>query len=206
MALKRFAHGENVDVVWRAFELDPAAPSERSPRVPYTQRLSEKYGTSEDQAQAMIDRMTDTAKADGLELNFERIRPGNTFNAHRVLHLAQERGLQDAVKEALFRAYLTEGLPIGDPATVARVAIQAGLAAEDVEAVLSSELLTDAVRADEQEASTLGIRGVPFFVIGGKIGLSGAQPSDVLLEALEQAWKEGQPAWPQARGEGRTPS
>ena len=179
-----------VEVVWRAFELDPSAPRERPTDVGYAERLAEKYGSSVKEADGMIARMTEVARADGLEFRFDRIRPGNTFDAHRVLHLAAGRGVQDAVKERFLRAYMTEGEPIGDPDALARLAAEAGLDAEEVRAVLASDAYAAEVRADENDARTLGINGVPFFVLGEKYAVSGAQPADLLFRALTQAATE----------------
>lgn len=189
-ALAKFPHREGVEVVWRAFELDPAAPREHDAAGSYAERLSKKYGSSVAEADRMITRMTGVAAADGLDFRFDKIRPGNTFDAHRVIHLAGERGKQDAVKERLLRAYMTEGEVIGDPEVLARLAGEAGLDAEEVRAVLASDAHVKEVREDEDEAGQLGITGVPFFVVGGTYAISGAQPSEVFLGALTRAWEE----------------
>jgi predicted DsbA family dithiol-disulfide isomerase len=161
--------------------------------VSYAQRLARKYRKSLEEAEAMIARMTQVGATDGLDLRFDRVRAGNTFDAHRVLHLAHERGVQDAVKERFLRAYMTEGEPIGDPEALARLAGEAGLDAEEVRATLAGDSHARAVRADEEEAARLGIHGVPFFVLAGQFALSGAQPADVLAQALEEAFG-GEPA------------
>lgn len=189
-ALAAFAHRAEVDVVWRAFELDPSAPRVRDSAQRYAERLAAKYGTSELQAQAMIDRMVATAAGDGVALRFDHIRPGNTFDAHRLLHLAHDRGRQDALKERLLRAYLTEGQAIGEPEVLRRLAGEVGLDDAEVRDVLDGDRYRAEVRQDEALARELGITGVPFFVLGGRIGVSGAQPVDVLLGALDRAWSE----------------
>jgi predicted DsbA family dithiol-disulfide isomerase len=189
-ALEAFPHRDAVALVWRAFELDPSAPRERSTDVSYAERLATKYGSSVKEAEGMIARMADVARADGLDFHFERARSGNTFDAHRVLHLAHDRGKQDAVKERFLRAYMTEGEPIGDPETLVRLAAEAGLDPEGVRATLASDAYTQEVRGDEAEAREIGINGVPFFVLGGKYAVSGAQPAELLLRALNQAWKD----------------
>ena len=187
-AIARFPHGAAVDVVWRAFELDPSAPRVRDRSVSYADRLAKKYGMPAAQAKLALERMTATAAGDGLEFHFERVQSGNTFDAHRVLHLALERGLQNAVKERFLRAYMTEGEPIGEPETLMRLASEAGLGAAEVRVVLTSDAYGAEVRADEEKARAAGITGVPFFVLGGRYAVSGAQSADVLLEALAQAW------------------
>ena len=187
-ALTRFPHREAVTVTWRAFELDPSAPRERDRGVSYAERLAKKYGFSVKDAEARLQSMTEVASADGLTFRFDLVRSGNTFDAHRVLHLAAERGVQDAVKERFLHGYMTEGEPIGDPETLVRLAAQGGLDADEVRATLATDARAAAVRADEDEARSVGIQGVPFFVLGGRYAISGAQPADLLLDALTQAW------------------
>lgn len=189
-ALVRFAHRDDVDVHWHAFELDPSAPRELDRTVSYAERLAKKYGSTVSQAEAQIAQMTATAAQDGLDFRFDHIRPGNTFDAHRVLHFAEARGVQDAVKERFLRAYLSEGEPIGDPETLIRLASEVGLDAEEVRALLASDAMAAEVRADEADAAALGIHGVPFFVIDRRYAISGAQTAELMLGALTQAWRK----------------
>jgi predicted DsbA family dithiol-disulfide isomerase len=190
-ALDLFGHRDDVEVVWRSFELDPAAQAERSGTL--TEHLAAKYRTSHAEAQSMQDRMTQTAALEGLDFRFDRARPGNTFDAHRVLHLARERGVQAAVKERFLSAYLSEGEAIGDPVTLARLAGEAGLDESEVAEVLAGERYAVAVRSDEDLARSLGISGVPFFAVDRTYGVSGAQPADLLVEVLEKAWEASHP-------------
>jgi predicted DsbA family dithiol-disulfide isomerase len=192
-ALSRFQQRASVRISWHAFELDPSAPRVRDTNASYAERLAKKYGTSSAEAETMIHRMTRIAAGDGLDFRFDRIRPGNTFDAHRVLHLAGERGVQDAVKERFLRGYMTEGEPIGEPAALARMASEAGLDAAEVADLLASDLYGSEVRADEARARSLEITGVPFFVIG-RYAVAGAQSSDLLLRVVEKAWSETAPA------------
>jgi predicted DsbA family dithiol-disulfide isomerase len=187
-ALEKFAHKGDVKVTWHAFELDPGAPPVRPTDVSHVERIAKKYGMSVGQAEAATKNLVETAAKDGITMRFDRIHGGNTFDAHRVIHLAGEHGLQDAVKERLLLAYFTEGASVGEPEVLVRLASEAGLDAEEVRAMLASDALTDAVRDDEKQAMELGIRGVPFFVIAGRYGVSGAQPVEVLLSALEKGW------------------
>jgi predicted DsbA family dithiol-disulfide isomerase len=191
-ALERFPHREAVEVVWHAFELNPSAPRESDRISSYAERLARKYGSSVSDAEQRIARMTDIAAADGLSFRFDRIRPGNTFDAHRVLHMAFEHGVQDAVKERFLRAYMTEGEAIGQKDVLARLAGEAGLDVGEVRAQLATDAYADEVRQDEEQARQIGIDGVPFFVLGGKYAVSGAQPADLLLQALTQAWNEAE--------------
>lgn len=187
-ALADFAHRNQVEVVWRSFELDPAAP--RILDQDLTDHLAAKYGMDRAGAAQMQARMTQVAADEGLDFHFERARSGNTFDAHRLLHLAAARGRQDAAKERLLTAYLSEGQPIGDPETLVRLVAEVGVDADEARAVLAGDAYADAVRADEREARALGITGVPFFVVDRRYGVSGAQPSEVLLEVLERAWSD----------------
>lgn len=192
-ALARFPRRDAVTLVWRSFELDPAGPRTAEPGGSIAARLARKYGTGLAQADLMLRRMTATAAADGIDMRFDRLRPGNTFDAHRLLHRAHEHGRQDALKERLFRAYFTDGEAIGDPGVLARLAGEAGLDVAEARDVLASDAHARDVRADEEQARRLGVTGVPFFVLGGRHGVSGAQPSDVLLTALATAWAEANP-------------
>ena len=184
-ALARF--DEPVAVVWHAFELDPSAPRVRDPNTSYAQRLASKYRTSVPEADAMIRRMTDVAAADGLELHFDRVRSGNTFDAHRTMQLGAERGVQDAVAERLFRGYFTEGEAIGERDVLVRLGADAALDADELRTMLESDRYAAEVRADEQRAGELGVTGVPFYVIGDRYGISGAQPPEQILRVLERA-------------------
>jgi len=187
-ALAQFEHRDDVEVTWRAFELDPSAPSERE--GDYATHLARKYGMSVEQAQQMIETMTATGAAAGAVLDFSKARPGNTFDAHRLIHLAGERGVQAAVKERLLRATLGEGEPIGDRGVLVRLAVEAGLPAEEAAAVLESDTYAAEVRAEEDLAFELGISAVPYFVIDRTFGVPGAQPPDVILRALRRAWEK----------------
>jgi predicted DsbA family dithiol-disulfide isomerase len=192
-AIARMPAPADVEVVWRAFELDPSAPRAQPPGTSYAERLARKYGTSVAEADAMIERMTAVGAADGLSFRFDRVKPGNTFDAHRVLHLALERGAQAAVKERLLRAYMSEGESIGDPEVLAGLGAEAGLDPDDVRRVLVGDAHAQDVRADEAAARRLGIHGVPFFLVGGVYGVSGAQPVEVLYQVLAKAWAEASP-------------
>jgi len=196
-ALARFPHRDAVEVEWKAFELDPGAPSAAAgdPVSPtdYAERLARKYGTSVAGAQQMTDHMTQQAAAEGLDFRFDRAVRANTFDSHQVIHLAAERGVQDAVKERLLTAYFSDGEAVGDRETLVRLAAEAGLDADEVREVLEDQRYAGAVRADEAEAATLGISGVPFFVVDRKYGVSGAQPADQLLAVLDRAWSERNP-------------
>jgi predicted DsbA family dithiol-disulfide isomerase len=189
-ALERFHHRDDVNVVWHAFELDPGAPPERDASVSYVERLAKKYGRSTAQAQQMIDRTAESARGDGLDFRFDQIRSGSTFDAHRLVHFALERGKQGEMEERLFAAYFTEGCLMSDPGTLSRLAAEVGLPGEEAATTLAGDAYAKEVREDEAMASELGISGVPFYVLGGKYAVSGAQPAELFFQALTQAWEE----------------
>jgi predicted DsbA family dithiol-disulfide isomerase len=189
-ALAQFAERERVRVVWRSFQLDPSAPSERDPAESQVERLAQKYGTSLAQAEAMVERVVQTASEEGLPFNYAIMRSGNTFLLHRLLHLAGERAMQDAVKERFLRAYFCEGRAVGRPEVAAELAIDGGLDPDEVHGLLASDLYEEAVRSDQREARELGVSGVPFFLLNRRYAVSGAQPRELLLEALRRTWNE----------------
>jgi predicted DsbA family dithiol-disulfide isomerase len=187
-ALEAFPHKDSVVIHWHAFELDPSAPKRIEGN--HAERLAKKYGMSVAQAEKRIAQLCDVALADGLDFDFEHIQSGNTFDAHRVVRLAAEHGLQGRMKERLLHAYFTENAAIGEPEVLVRLAAETGLDADEVSAMLASDTYTADVREDEQQAARLGINGVPFFVLGGRYAVSGAQPPELLLKALTQAHAE----------------
>jgi len=188
-ALDGFAHNSEVDIVWRAFELDPSAPKLRDGSESYADRLARKYGVSAAQGQQMIDRVVGAGRSAGLEFRYDRIQSGNTFDAHRLLHWALEHGKQNELKERFMRGYMTEGAAIGDPATLVTLAGEVGLDAAEATAILDGDRYAKDVRADEAAARDLGITGVPFFVMAGRIGVSGAQPVETMSAMLTKAWE-----------------
>ncbi len=183
-ALAAFDHRDDVHVRWRSFELDPSAPQVREHSS--AEHLAAKYGMSVEQAESTNAQMTALAAAEGLEYDLDRTRGGNSFEAHRLIQRALEDDLQDAMKERLMRAYFTEGEAIGDRDTLVRLAGEVGV---DGEAALTDEKYADAVREDEDLARRIGIQGVPYFVLDRRYGVSGAQPAELLLQALNQAWE-----------------
>ena len=190
-ALASFEHRDDITVTWRSFELDPSAPRERE--GDRDDHLARKYGMTREQAAQMHAQMTEVAAGDGLDFRFDLARSGNTFDAHRLVHLAAAHGLQDAMKERLFRAHLGEGELMGDHDALTRMAIEVGLPEDEVRDTLATDRYAAEVREDERTASGLGISAVPFFVADRKFGASGAQPPEVLLEFLRRAWAERSP-------------
>ncbi len=192
LALERFAERAAVDLYWRSFELDPSA-READATYDHDEWLARKYRMPVEVARRRTAQLCEMARVDGLELRFDRLRPGNTFDAHRLLHLARETGRQGPLKERLLRAYFSEGEPIGQREVLLRLAVEVGLDSAEVSSALESGRFGDAVRNDERQAAELGIQGVPFFVIGERYAISGAQPPELLLTALERAFSELEP-------------
>lgn len=188
-ALDSWAHAEEVTVRWRSFELDPNRQG--TVEGDYVDLLARKYGASREQAQGMVDRMVATGADEGIEFRFDIARPGNTFDAHRLLHLAADRGVQHAVKARFLAGYHSQGVAIAEHDELTDLATDAGLDREEVTDVLAGDAYGDAVRADEEQARDYGIRGVPFFVLDGQVGVSGAQPVAHLRSALEQVRARG---------------
>lgn len=192
-ALDRFPERDEVQVVWRSFQLDPSAPP--SPEHPgdYAGHLASKYGITRAQALQMIDNVTAVAASEGLSFRFDLARRGNIFDAHRLLHFALEKGVQDDLKERLDHETFTAGLAVSDRGSLASVAAAVGLDHAEAADVLASDRYAEVVRADEAQARAYGITGVPFFVVDGKYGVSGAQPPGVFAGVLQRAWEERSP-------------
>ena len=187
-ALSSFGHRDDVEVVFRSFELDPARPP--GERETVLSMLSEKYGMTQAQALAADARVAGLARAEGL--GFDSGRPvGNTFNVHRVLHLGLAKGVQQELVSAVNEAYFAQARQVFDRDVLIEVAAVAGLDGAAVGEVLDGDAYAGAVRDDEREARELGISGVPFFVFDMALGVSGAQPTETFTAALNQAWARG---------------
>ncbi|MDF0530039.1 DsbA family oxidoreductase [Tsukamurella sp. 8J] len=188
-ALEGFAHRADVRVVHRSFELDPAVPAEESGSV--VEHIAHKYGIPVAQAEANERGLGAQAAEAGLEYQTSGRDYGNSFDMHRILHLALEQGVQERVLDALYAANFADTAPLfGDRERLVEVAVGAGLAEADVRRVLDSDEYADAVRADEEQAAAFGASGVPFFVFDRRYAVSGAQPAEVFTDALERAWAD----------------
>lgn len=184
-ALADFEDRDSVEVTWRSFQLNPDLPREVEGDM--NDYLAEKYGVSKDEARAMNDRVLASAHSVGLELDLDQARPANTFDAHRILHLAAESGREDEVVPALFDAYFNGRANLADPEDLTELAVGAGLDRTEVETVLGGDRFAQEVRADRELAGSFGITAVPTFVIDRKFGVQGAQPPEALINALTQA-------------------
>lgn len=184
-ALDGFDHRDRVEVVHRSFELDPGAPRQTEPTI---DMLARKFGRPTAAIRPMFDQVTELAEREGLQYHLAETESGNTFDAHRLIHFAQSQGRGDELVERLFDAYFTRLRSVFDSDELAALAEEAGLDGEQARAVLGSDAFADAVRADEAQARAYGASGVPFFVVDGRYGISGAQPVDAFAQTLDTAW------------------
>ncbi|THF84522.1 DsbA family oxidoreductase [Cohnella fermenti] len=187
-ALEQFAHGEEIEVEFRSFELDPNAKRDVDYNV--NEMLANKYGMTVEQAAANNRNLTAQAATLGLDYHMDKSILTNSFDAHRLTHYASQFGKRNEMAERLFKAYFTDGLHIGDHETLASLAAEIGLDREGALAALAGRDFAEQVREDEQLAAQIGVRGVPFFVLDRKYAVSGAQPTEVFLQALEKAYSE----------------
>ncbi|MFD8206516.1 DsbA family oxidoreductase [Streptomyces sp. NPDC059695] len=186
--LAAFAHRDDVEVVHRSFELDPNRA--KGDTGPVLEMLAKKYGRTLDEARAMEEHVASNAHSEGLGYRTEGRDHGNTFDIHRLLHLARERGRQSELLDLAYRANFAEERSVFDTETLVTLGVEAGLDVTEVRAVLADRTAyADAVREDEREAAELGANGVPFFVLDRRYGISGGQPAEVFTQALEQAWQ-----------------
>lgn len=187
-ALEQFDAKDKIDIVWKSFQLNPAMETDPSKNI--TEYLAEVKGWSIPQARQINQQVTDMAKAEGLQYDFDKAIVANSFNAHRLIQLAKVNGKGDAMEEALFKAYFTEGKNIDDQNTLTELAIEIGIAASEVQSIFAGSDYTEAVENDIYEAQQIGVRGVPYFVLNDKYAVSGAQASETFLGALQKAWGE----------------
>ncbi len=188
-ALSEFPDRRYVETVWKSFQLDPGIPRHAPITDTYTY-LSERKGFSVDQAKQMTDNLAETAGRQGIVINFDKAVIANTFDAHRLIHLAQSKGLGNEAEESLFKAHFEEGKDVSAPETLADLGESLGLKRNEVSEVLDSGRYAEDVNSDIREAGLLGVRGVPFFVFNRKYAVSGAQPKEVFLQTLERAFSE----------------
>ncbi|QCR21349.1 DsbA family protein [Pontibacter sp. SGAir0037] len=187
-ALEQFQHKDEVEVEWHSFQLQPDA--QHVPGKDTYDFLAEIKGTTREQAKEMNNYVAGMAREVGLQYDFDNLKVANTFDSHRLIHLAAKHGLQDKAKERLLAAHFLEGQNVQDQETLVALGSEIGLEAAEVREMLSSENYAYEVKMDIQQSRNLGINGVPFFVLNNKYGISGAQPSEVFLKALEQTWAE----------------
>lgn len=185
--LEHFVHKDQVQIVYKSFQLNESAKKDTE-----YDALSARSGMSREAAKEIHERLAKQAEAEGLDLRFDTLQLTNTLDAHRLLHFAAQHGKNNEVAELLFKVYFTECKHVGRHETLITIATEAGLDPKATEEMLASDQFTDEVRADHLEGIRLGVSGVPFYVIDRKYAVSGAQPANVFLEALEKTWAESQ--------------
>ncbi len=188
IALEKFPHKDEVNVIWRSFQLDPKLETRTD--VSAIDYISEIKGISHAQAVEMHQHVTQIAKEVGLDFNFDKSIIANSYNAHRLIQLAKTHDLGSDVEEQLFKAHFIEGKNIDDNKTLVQIGVAIGLDEKEVSEVLASDAFSKEVKQDEMQAQSIGVRGVPFFVLNDKYAVSGAQSPETFLEVLEQSWKE----------------
>jgi predicted DsbA family dithiol-disulfide isomerase len=193
-ALGQFNHKEEIEIVWKSFQLNPDMKTDPSKNI--NQYLAEVKGWSEDQAREMNDHVTQMAAHEGLEYNFDKAIVANSFDAHRFIQLAKSKRLGDQAEERLFKAYFTEGLNTDDHGVLIQLGKEIGLDETEVKTTLESNAFANEVNRDIAESRQVGVRGVPFFVLNRKYAVSGAQSAETFLGALTTSfgeWKEENP-------------
>ena len=188
MALDKFPHKDKVNVIWKSFELDPNLTT--NTKVSAIEHLSSAKGISKSQAEGMQEQVGIIAKEVGLDFNSKNTIVANSFNAHRLIQLAKTKGLGNEVEEALFKAYFINGKNIDNEETLIETGVSIGLAETEVKEIFTSDAFAKEVKQDEMQAQSIGINGVPFFVLNNKYAVSGAQSPETFLEVMEQTWKE----------------
>jgi predicted DsbA family dithiol-disulfide isomerase len=184
-AMQEFPHAEEIQVVWRSYQLDPDLKPARKSIHEY---LAERKGMSRDWSVRVHAQVEQSAAELGLSYNFDTVVVANSFDAHRLLHLSRRDGLQERLQERLFAAYFTEGRDMGDADTLVGLGTEIGMDQSEIRTMLAGDLFADDVRRECREADELGAEGVPFFVIDRRHGFTGAQPSEVIRERLQKAW------------------
>lgn len=186
-ALEEFEHKDEIEIVWHSFELSPDLKTDPSKNT--YEYLAEKKGWTLEQSKQMHGQIIERAKEAGLEYNFDTAIPANSFDAHRLLHLAKQKGVQNELEEQLFKAHFTDGKNIDDKNDLLEIGLNSGLSKEEISDVLESDKFADDVRTDISIAQQIGIQGVPFFVLNNKYAVSGAQPKEAFVQALNKAWE-----------------
>ena len=186
-ALKSFPEN-NFRISWKSFQLDPTISSQ--PGKDVYSYLAERKGLSVDQSRSLHADVAARAAAVGLDYQFDKTIIANSWKAHRLIQLAKQKGLDDQIEERLFLAYFTEGEDLNDENTLMRLGVQVGLNPLDIRDAIQSDSFDEAIRSDIQEAQTIGVRGVPFFVFNRKYAISGAQPVEVFVETMHTVLKE----------------
>lgn len=189
-ALKTFEHKDEVEIEYKSFQLMPDA--EYTPGETYAETFSKMKGVPEERAKGMFEQVMETAEQAGVEINYGTAKLTNTLDAHRVFQYAKEQGKGTEFFKALYDAHFTNGEVLNDEDTLARLSESVGLDSAAVREIVNSDQYNQDVNVDISQASSLGIQGVPFFLVNDKYSISGAQPVELFQEALEKIYHEGQ--------------
>lgn len=187
-ALDKFPLKDQVEIEWKSFQLNPEEKT--NPSINSLEHLAQSKGWSMDQTREITSNVVEMAKEQGLEFDFEKAKVANTKNAHRLIHFAKQQGKGGEMKERLLKAYFSDGENVDDPNTLIKLGAEIGLKESEIKSMLASNQFDDAVDQDIYESRLIGVRGVPFFVLDRKFGISGAQPDEVFEETIEKAWSE----------------
>ncbi|WP_234122535.1 DsbA family oxidoreductase [Clostridium hydrogenum] len=187
-AVKNFEYKEEVELVFRSFELDKDAKKKYDENI--NEIIAKKYDIPVEEAKSLNDQIVLQAKAVGLNYNFDGLIPTNTFDAHRLLQYAKTKGRANELEERILKAYFVESLDISNYEILAKLAFEVGLDSNEALKILEFNEYGEEVRKDEEKALKLKVSGVPYFVFDNKYAVSGAQPSEVFLEALQKVKKE----------------
>ena len=190
-ALEQFPHKDEIKIIWKSFQLDPNTITD--PSLNTIENLRLKKGWSKEQANETIAHVSDIAKQVGLNFNFDKAVVANSFDAHRLSHLAKKYNKQNELEEKLFSAYFTEGKNTADYETLLKIAEEIGMDKIEASTVLKGNEFSNEVHQDVEQAQQIGVRGVPFFVLNQKYAISGAQESETFLQALNKAYDEIKP-------------
>lgn len=187
-ALDKFPLKDQVEIEWKSFQLNPEEKT--NPSINTLEHLAQSKGWSMDQTREITSNVVEMAKEQGLEFDFEKAKVANTKNAHRLIHFSKQQGKGGEMKERLLKAYFSDGENVDDPNTLIKLGAEIGLNESEIKSMLASNQFDDAVDQDIYESRLIGVRGVPFFVLDRKFGISGAQPDEVFEETIEKAWSE----------------
>lgn len=192
-ALEAFPHKDNVEVIFKAYQLNPNAPTQMTDSAAET--FAKGHRMSVEQARQRFDMFQTQAKTVGLTYNYDIIQMTNSFDAHRIAKWANQFGKEYELTERLMKAYFTDGLNISDLNTLVNLAGEVGLNQDEAKKVLETNQYGDQVNAEINEGRQIGVQGVPFFVLNRKYGISGAQPVEYFTQVLEKLWEEEKPAF-----------
>lgn len=193
-SLAKMPFADQVEIEWKSFQLNPE--QETNPNFSTIEHLSKSKGWSLEQTLEITSNVIAMAEAEGLVFDFNKAVVANTKNAHRLIHLAKKSSKGPEMKERLLKAYFTEGFNVDDPEILIALGVEVGLDASKIDEMLKSNQFENEVELDIYESRQLGVRGVPFFVLDRKYGISGAQPDQVFDDSLAKAWEEYEKANP----------